>query len=354
MKYIRFNPSPRRSSYLSMKYVRPNIGAPNPRPTRINSSSGYELLDKQLSELQESPVAVFASCYAQAPIGRGGNAEVFDIPGTDFVLRVQNQWGTYRNTYPEFYPPISVPDPIPFNVGQPVAQVAKNAWVLYRQQGKPAGASSLNKDPIVRLHYYKERLREAAEMPQSSYDQLMQEIQELHRLGYQIDPSKSSNLLIDAENQRFNIVDVNPGRYIRGAEDVLILLWHPFFLRQNLNDAEIVSDAYRIYQKLLRYNDGVEEHVQKSQGDILRVFKTLEQNGQLLKANPRKSSTSHRFSGVLLAKKWDNEDPTGWWMSEKLDGIRAYWTGSKLVTRNGNEIHAPAWFTDSLPSLTLI
>jgi DNA ligase-1 len=348
-RYASVNP---KSSSTSHRFSGVLLGAPSSRPTRINSSSGYELLDKQLSELQESPVAVFASCHAQAPIGRGGNAEVFDIPGTDFVLRVQNQWGAHTNTSPEFYPPIAVPDPIPFNVGQPVAQVAKNAWILYRQQGRPAGASSLNKEPSVRLHYYKERLREAAEMPQSSYDQLMQEIQELHRLGYQIDPSKSSNLLIDAENQRFNIVDVNPGRYIRGAEDVLILLWHPYFLRQNLNDAEIVSDAYRIYQKLLRYNDGVEEHVQKSQGDILRVFKTLEQNGQLLKANPRKSS-AHRFSGVLLAKKWDNEDPTGWWMSEKLDGIRAYWTGSKLVTRNGNEIHAPAWFTDSLPSIAL-
>ena len=68
--------------------------------------------------------------------------------------------------------------------------------------------------------------------------------------------------------------------------------------------------------------------------------------------NPRKSS-AHRFSGVLLAKKWEGEDPSGWWMSEKLDGIRAYWTGSKLMTRNGNEIHAPAWFTDSLPSIAL-
>lgn len=80
------------------------------------------------------------------------------------------------------------------------------------------------------------------------------------------------------------------------------------------------------------------------------------------RSNPRKStklqstkssSVAHRFSGVLLAKKWGNEDPTGWWMSEKLDGIRAYWTGSKLMTRNGNEIHAPDWFTDSLPNIAL-
>lgn len=69
-------------------------------------------------------------------------------------------------------------------------------------------------------------------------------------------------------------------------------------------------------------------------------------------ANPR-STRKSKFSGVLLAKKWDGADPTGWWMSEKLDGIRAYWTGSKLLTRNGNEIHAPDWFTDKLPDMAL-
>ncbi|MEO9947071.1 DNA ligase [Paraglaciecola sp.] len=33
-----------------------------------------------------------------------------------------------------------------------------------------------------------------------------------------------------------------------------------------------------------------------------------------------------------------------YWISEKLDGIRARWTGSELITRNGNRIHAPSWF----------
>jgi DNA ligase-1 len=36
-------------------------------------------------------------------------------------------------------------------------------------------------------------------------------------------------------------------------------------------------------------------------------------------------------------------------MSEKLDGMRAYWTKGKLWTRNGNEIIAPAWFVEGLP-----
>ncbi|MFT2090183.1 DNA ligase [Paraglaciecola sp. 2405UD69-4] len=34
-----------------------------------------------------------------------------------------------------------------------------------------------------------------------------------------------------------------------------------------------------------------------------------------------------------------------YWISEKLDGIRARWTGSKLITRSGNTINAPAWYT---------
>lgn len=53
---------------------------------------------------------------------------------------------------------------------------------------------------------------------------------------------------------------------------------------------------------------------------------------------------------VLLAKEWNPTiDPTGWWMSEKLDGVRAYWTGSEFVSRNGNQFHAPNWFTEGLP-----
>ena len=56
-----------------------------------------------------------------------------------------------------------------------------------------------------------------------------------------------------------------------------------------------------------------------------------------------------RFGGVMLAHKWQGEDPRGWLMSEKLDGMRAYWTGSHLVTRNNNTIHAPGWFLALLP-----
>ena len=53
---------------------------------------------------------------------------------------------------------------------------------------------------------------------------------------------------------------------------------------------------------------------------------------------------------LLLAKVWDPSiDPTGWWMSEKYDGLRGYWDGRKLWTRQGNLIHAPDYFLAELP-----
>merc|ERR1711959_357238 len=37
-------------------------------------------------------------------------------------------------------------------------------------------------------------------------------------------------------------------------------------------------------------------------------------------------------------------------MSEKLDGVRAYWDGNDLLSRAGNRFDAPKWFTDALPT----
>jgi DNA ligase-1 len=39
-----------------------------------------------------------------------------------------------------------------------------------------------------------------------------------------------------------------------------------------------------------------------------------------------------------------------YWISEKYDGVRAYWDGHRLITRNGNLIRAPAWFTADWPA----
>ena len=40
-------------------------------------------------------------------------------------------------------------------------------------------------------------------------------------------------------------------------------------------------------------------------------------------------------------------------MSEKLDGIRGYWNGEKLLTRKGKIINAPKWFVHNFPPFEL-
>lgn len=44
-----------------------------------------------------------------------------------------------------------------------------------------------------------------------------------------------------------------------------------------------------------------------------------------------------------------SQDPTGWLMSEKLDGVRCYWDGINMFTRNGKDFNPPQWFKDLLP-----
>lgn len=52
----------------------------------------------------------------------------------------------------------------------------------------------------------------------------------------------------------------------------------------------------------------------------------------------------------MLADEWDGKaDLSGWIVSEKLDGVRARWDGHRLLTRKGNIIRAPDWFTVGLP-----
>jgi len=56
---------------------------------------------------------------------------------------------------------------------------------------------------------------------------------------------------------------------------------------------------------------------------------------------------------LLLLKVYKDQNITGWVMSEKLDGIRAYWNGKNLISRGGKVIHAPKWFTKDYPSFPI-
>ncbi len=57
---------------------------------------------------------------------------------------------------------------------------------------------------------------------------------------------------------------------------------------------------------------------------------------------------------LFLLKTYDNrKNVVDWVMSEKLDGVRGFWTGKALISRGGNPIHAPAWFIQNYPPFAI-
>ena len=68
------------------------------------------------------------------------------------------------------------------------------------------------------------------------------------------------------------------------------------------------------------------------------------------------------FSGALASDKPDimlaniyqqGIDLSQYWVSEKLDGVRARWDGQQLISRGGHVFAAPEWFTKNFPTVSL-
>lgn len=68
------------------------------------------------------------------------------------------------------------------------------------------------------------------------------------------------------------------------------------------------------------------------------------------KAQLLSGTQPHIQKGVVMDETIKVED---YWISEKLDGIRGYWNGEVLLTRSGNKINTPSWFTKGWPKTPL-
>ncbi|MDD2920166.1 DNA ligase [Rhodoferax sp.] len=57
---------------------------------------------------------------------------------------------------------------------------------------------------------------------------------------------------------------------------------------------------------------------------------------------------------LMHARLWhEGDNPSAYRVSEKLDGVRAFWDGQTLRFRSGLPIAAPHWFTAALPKTAL-
>ncbi|KGQ69356.1 DNA ligase [Chelonobacter oris] len=56
---------------------------------------------------------------------------------------------------------------------------------------------------------------------------------------------------------------------------------------------------------------------------------------------------------LMLPEVYLGQSLDGWVMSEKLDGIRGYWDGRQLLSRNGNRLNPPPYFTQNFPPFAI-
>ena len=85
------------------------------------------------------------------------------------------------------------------------------------------------------------------------------------------------------------------------------------------------------------------KHIRKIRGDEAESSRI---GGSLTMRAPKTNGKVQAVPpALLLANKWTPDtDPAGYWMSEKLDGIRALWTGREFISRLGNKFYPPSWF----------
>jgi DNA ligase len=94
------------------------------------------------------------------------------------------------------------------------------------------------------------------------------------------------------------------------------------------------------------------DEIASAQQDALEAARSFSKGS----ANTAESGSADgsKFFQVLLAGTWDRKkDLTGYWISEKYDGARAYWNGKDFVSRKGNVFEAPDWFKKGLPDYPL-
>jgi DNA ligase-1 len=74
----------------------------------------------------------------------------------------------------------------------------------------------------------------------------------------------------------------------------------------------------------------------------------------LLGCHVASAGSAEKKPAILLAKVYHHEVLLeDYWVSEKLDGVRAYWDGRHLISRQGNHFNAPKWFVEEFPSVPL-
>lgn len=143
----------------------------------------------------------------------------------------------------------------------------------------------------------------------------------------------------------------SPKRTLKVGESFRVGDWE---IKRNQHDY-MCNCAGWLYQSLPP-NKRTCKHIREVLGDEYEKFRLGSLLSKKVSFNTKveTSTPKHEFQ-PLLANSWNSDlDATGYWISEKLDGVRAIWDGEKLYSRQNKEFPSPQWFRDTLPKGKII
>lgn len=111
-------------------------------------------------------------------------------------------------------------------------------------------------------------------------------------------------------------------------------------------------DARTCKHLRMALGDEFEDARMKSMGATTVYARANNKGTTESKGKGKSGASATKKMSLLLANPYEESiDPTGWWLSEKLDGVRAYWdpTQNLVLSRLGNAFPVPAWFIEALP-----
>ncbi len=211
----------------------------------------FEAFEKWAQETNFTDNAVKIINETGKILGDGFEGTTYSIPGNEqWVIKQYKRTNYIQQSLKK--PEIKkVKDISPdLNIGQIIASVkipinnrfAQHFYVLKKQTGESYGVPHSSKDIVTDSTSKKhiDSLRKMAQLPISSYEQLIDDITYINKRGYKIDADNPYNFMVDWNNKRINFVDIADKLEDKNAKqygDVLFaLLDADFGFNFNLSD----------------------------------------------------------------------------------------------------------------------
>jgi len=204
-------------------YPKPRISDQKVNAQKSLNFSGPRLAHQSFEEFEKFAektdfLASLKSILKEANFLESGAANcIYTIPNNNtFLLRIHKK-ASIENELTKELNIKKASDAFPKNnLGQKVALIGDRISVVIKQSGSPNGIKhwyeifSNNEFSQKKLPEFIEKLKLNAGMNQKAYETMAEEIKLIHNKNHTFDYINPRNILVDKEQQAFNIVDVEP------------------------------------------------------------------------------------------------------------------------------------------------